>query len=544
MEEIEAIGLRTVCPTRRSNRRPPEITASGIKSEKAKRFEPWLPPTAIPNEREQRLMLTEALKIGMLVVMNNHTYTFDGKVYRQQSGGSIGLELTGNIAQVFMIWWDSEFKLRLNEAGIVSRLIKRYVDDINLAVDELPVGTRYEDGMLLVKDEKVAEDLSIPADRRTMAIIRQIGNSIHPSIQLETDCPSNHEDEKMPILDLKVWIQDIGGSRRIIHEFYAKDVSSKAVVNAKSAFSMKQKRTVLTQEVLRVLLNCSPDVPWERVVIHANTMVLRMQNSGYSKKFRCEVVDAALKAYDEIHRKSECGERPLYRPYNWHRDERDKAKREKVNTWYGRGGYESVIFVPSTPDSVLQQRYQEEIDRRGLKIRVVEKSGRSVKSMLQRSNPFRPEKCDRPSCLVCGTGGKGACDKEGITYAITCMTCAENGIERIYHGETSKNAFTRGKRHTDDFVRKSKDSVMWRHCRMDHNGEVQNFTMSAKGLYRNDPMLRQIAEAVAQRNASAGTLINSKSEWNYVNLPRIVIDTGEDSTVRNNSNDRNVAISN
>ena len=193
---------------------------------------------------------------------------------------------------------------------------------------------------------------------------------------------------------------------------------------------------------------------------------------------------------------------------------------------------------------MLQQRYQEEIDRRGLKIRVVEKSGRSVKSMLQRSNPFRPEKCDRPSCLVCGTGGKGACDKEGITYAITCMTCAENGIERIYHGETSKNAFTRGKRHTDDFVRKSKDSVMWRHCRMDHNGEVQNFTMSAKGLYRNDPMLRQIAEAVAQRNASAGTLINSKSEWNYVNLPRIVIDTGEDSTVRNNSNDRNVAISN
>ena len=52
VEEIEGIGLRTVCPTRRSNRRPPEITASGIKSEKAKRFEPWLPPTAIPNERE------------------------------------------------------------------------------------------------------------------------------------------------------------------------------------------------------------------------------------------------------------------------------------------------------------------------------------------------------------------------------------------------------------------------------------------------------------------------------------------------------------
>ena len=34
---------------------------------------------------------------------------------------------------------------------------------------------------------------------------------MHPSIQLEIDCPSNHEDGKVPILDLKVWIEDIRG---------------------------------------------------------------------------------------------------------------------------------------------------------------------------------------------------------------------------------------------------------------------------------------------------------------------------------------------
>ena len=532
--EIEALGLGSVCPKRRNKGRgrPPKITGSGIKAEKVERFQPWVAPVSAPNEREQRVMLTEALKIGMLVVMNNHLYTFNGHTYRQESGGSIGLELTGNIAQVFMIWWDREFKFRLTEAGIVTRLIRRYVDDINLAVDELPLGTRYENGSLVVRENAYSEDLSIPADKRTMAIVSQIGNDIHPSIQLEIDCPSNHEDGKVPILDLKVWIEYIGGVHRIVHEFYSKDVSSKAVVNSKSAFSWKQKRTVLTQEMLRVLLNCSSDVPWERVVVHANIMVLRMQYSGYSKKFRYEVVNAALKGYDEIHRKAECGERPLYRPYSWNREERDKAKTEKANTWYGRGGYESVIFVPSTPDSVLQQRYQSEIDRRRLKIRVVEKAGRSIKSMLQRSDPFRAEKCGRQLCLVCGTDGKGSCDKEGITYAITCVDCAEKGVERIYHGETSKNAFTRGKGHLDDFRRKSSDSVMWRHCRMGHNGEVQNFTMSTTGLYRNDAMLRQIAESVAQRNAAAGTLINSKSEWNFVQLPRIVLDTGDRNSLR------------
>ena len=76
------------------------------------------------------MKLKEALKIGMLVVMNNHMYTFDGRIHRQESGGSIGLELTGNIAQVFMIWWDCTLKSHLAESGILVRLMKRYVDDV------------------------------------------------------------------------------------------------------------------------------------------------------------------------------------------------------------------------------------------------------------------------------------------------------------------------------------------------------------------------------------------------------------------------------
>ena len=36
----------------------------------------------------------------------------------------------------------------------------------------------------------------IPGDRRTMEIVRDIGNSIHPSIQLEVDYPSNYEDSE------------------------------------------------------------------------------------------------------------------------------------------------------------------------------------------------------------------------------------------------------------------------------------------------------------------------------------------------------------
>ena len=44
--------------------------------------------------------------------------------------------------------------------------------------------------------------------------------------------------------------------------------------------------SVKTQEVPRVLLNCSKLLPWERRVENVNEMVLRMQYSGYSEKFR------------------------------------------------------------------------------------------------------------------------------------------------------------------------------------------------------------------------------------------------------------------
>ena len=125
----------------------------------------------------------------------------------------------------------------------------------------------------------------IPADRRTMAVIKSIGNDIHPSIQLEVDCPSNYDDGKLPILDLKVWVENINGRNRILHEFYSKDIASKAVIHARSALSWKQKRTVLTQEILRVMLNCSEEISWEVIVQHINVMVLRMQFSKYTQKF-------------------------------------------------------------------------------------------------------------------------------------------------------------------------------------------------------------------------------------------------------------------
>ena len=50
--------------------------------------------------------------------MKNHVCQFNNKLYKQKSGGAIGVSLAGDVAQVFMIWWNRELKKRLALEGI------------------------------------------------------------------------------------------------------------------------------------------------------------------------------------------------------------------------------------------------------------------------------------------------------------------------------------------------------------------------------------------------------------------------------------------
>ena len=149
------------------------------------------------------------------------------------------------------------------------------------------------------------EGREVGKEENGMIILKKVGNTIHNSIQVKTDYPSLHTDNKLPLLDIKMWIEDLkdmngNPTKEVLHEFYSKDVSSKAVIHAKSAMPTSNKRTALTQEILRILLRCSPSLPWENTLGHIHTFLQRMQFSAYPVLFRAQVLDSALKAYDKI----------------------------------------------------------------------------------------------------------------------------------------------------------------------------------------------------------------------------------------------------
>ena len=79
-----------------------------------------------------------ALAIGVLVIetISNHAYQYNSKIFKQEEGGAIGLELVGVVANIYMCWWDKQLKTRISSEDVIIKLYKRYVDDINLVVDD------------------------------------------------------------------------------------------------------------------------------------------------------------------------------------------------------------------------------------------------------------------------------------------------------------------------------------------------------------------------------------------------------------------------
>ena len=95
---------------------------------------------------------------------------------------------------------------------------------------------------------------NISSAEHTIRILNEIANDVDPMIRFTFDLPEKHQDKKLPVLDLKVWLSE---TDELLHEFYEKPTKNLRTILASSAISWHQKRTILTQESIRRLKNTS-----------------------------------------------------------------------------------------------------------------------------------------------------------------------------------------------------------------------------------------------------------------------------------------------
>ena len=416
--------------------------------------------------------------------MSLHDYVFNGDIIRQKEGGSIGLDLTGVVADIYMCHWDALFQQKLNQENIITKLYKRYKDDIDLLVKN-----EEEDG----KDQVIKE-------QNTLKKCMQLADSIHPSIKVTGDIPSKYPDGKLPILDLKVWIGETQpGIHKVITSHYMKDVSSRAVINCRSSHPTEMKKNVMVNEVLRILRNCNEYCSWSEVASHISYFMKRLQFSGYDHQFRYEVVKSALKK-KQVTRQDET---PI------------------SNRWYQKkGDIDAIMFVQSTEDGKLKKELQKCADKNKMRLKMIERVDNSLRKELQKSNPFKTDTCGSNKCRICSIQNGINCRARGCIYEMTCTEC-----DRKYRGQTGNSAQERINQHFENWKKKDSKCPLYRHSELYHEG--REFPANVKVL-RNcfgDPTTRRIAESILIDELSTEDTMNGKCEWTYIKLNKITRQT-------------------
>ena len=88
-------------------------------------------------------------------------------------------------------------------------------------------------------------------------------------IQMTLDVPGDHDGGKLPILDLKCWIEtNQEGRKMILHDFYRKPMASVLPIKRKSAIPDRQKMSILVEEAMRRMRNVSPSICMKEKLRH------------------------------------------------------------------------------------------------------------------------------------------------------------------------------------------------------------------------------------------------------------------------------------
>ena len=503
-----------------------------------------------PSEQQKQRMLALMITKAAITSMGNHTYRFNGTVYKQQDGGPIGDELSQAIARLVMIWWDEEFLKKCKQLEIDIEMYIRYVDDTNIVTIPQKLGIRYKNGALVYSREAEEEDKQQDRDRVAASLLKNIADEIVPMLKFEEDVCSKYDDGKLPILDLKVWMEVIeneNSSKRVMirHEFYKKPMANQNTLLASTAYPNSQMRAIMVEEVLRRLRNCDPDTTWQDRGQHLTKFAKELKSSGHNEHFREIVFQKAVNKFVMEHNKHKEGIKDIYRTReDRQRDMKEKGGKCKRDNWYknskepvdGRQEATSVIKVPYSCNSVLKKSLQDSAKKckppENTQTRIVESGGSKLKNILIKPDPFPKMNCGRSECS--SEDCREQCYQGHINYTITCVTCEskcarsqnndDDETKNVYLGESSRGAFVRFGQHKAAY--KAKKGFMWEHAEDAHDGKSDVEFVIKVDKKDSDPMRRVIRESIRIKNARTaeeeGTrdnegrktkLLNTKNEY-------------------------------
>ena len=100
---------------------------------------------------------------------------------------------------------------------------------------------------IIIDENQKTIDHNLAKDRRTANLMTEIANTIDKSIVMEASVPSDFENNKLPLLNSQVWIENTNVGPQIRFEHFEKPIASQQEIPEKSAISNQTKRATLVQ---------------------------------------------------------------------------------------------------------------------------------------------------------------------------------------------------------------------------------------------------------------------------------------------------------
>ena len=345
-DEIKAAGLSKVVPARRHARghaptaSTPELWSNPNGVAQPSKFLPVKPNMTV---KEERCLLAKVVEVGVRKVMRNHVYQWGGNYWLQAQGVATGLRLSGIVGRISMDYWRGEVARLMQENGMTTYLLEKYVDDSEVLCENMDLGTRWVEGRLVL-DEQAAK-LDHEAGRRkddvTMTAWGEMASSIVPGLQFTVDYSSNNTSGTVPMLDFQLWREEepdpnnIGSTRQSLrYSFYEKSMASKRVIDKESAMPHNMKMATLTQEGVRRLCNSSRELATGIKCDILSTYMQKLRMSGYSQKIRMDVLKAAVTTFRRKIRAEQLGIQPVHRLQGFNAKARRTAKVTEKQDWF------------------------------------------------------------------------------------------------------------------------------------------------------------------------------------------------------------------
>ena len=119
-----------------------------------------------------------------------------------------------------------------------------------------------------------------------------------------------------------------------------------------------------------------------------------------------------------------------------------------------------------------------------MSIRIIEKGGTKIKSILTKPDPFPQTKCDVKDCPfrtptpLLKVNKEQNCRMHNVGYRISCDSC-----NMTYEGESHRMISVRASEHVRDLRKGAKNSPLYKHRISQHPNEGCNFKIQVTGHF-------------------------------------------------------------